>query len=259
MAGFFGLFNYEKEGPGIDKDAPKKKTFVVFFEMFKINFWKFIPINLVFLLLNVPLLTGGLANAGITHVVRNTARDKHSFGMSDFFETIKKNWKQSLIAGIINLVILFLATSAAWFYFKEYGATGRIIWLVGLSVTLSLLMIFTFAKFYIWTMLITFNLPLSAIYKNGFRFALINLFRNILVGLLLLVTYAIYGVLIWFLPGPLRLIVILLAVCTLPAYRYLMIQFAAFPAIKKYMIDPYYEEHPDMDIEKRRNLGLLDE
>ena len=28
MAGFFGLFNYEKEGPGIEKDAPKKKGFV---------------------------------------------------------------------------------------------------------------------------------------------------------------------------------------------------------------------------------------
>ena len=28
MAGFFGLFNYEKEGPGISKNAPKKKGFM---------------------------------------------------------------------------------------------------------------------------------------------------------------------------------------------------------------------------------------
>ena len=34
MAGFFGLFNYEKEGPGISKNAPQKKTFIVFFETF---------------------------------------------------------------------------------------------------------------------------------------------------------------------------------------------------------------------------------
>ena len=45
MAGFFGLFNYEKAGPGIRKDAPKKKTFIVFFETYFRNFWKFIPIN----------------------------------------------------------------------------------------------------------------------------------------------------------------------------------------------------------------------
>ena len=48
MAGLFGLFNYEKEGPGIDKNAPKKHGFIVFFETFFRNFWKFMPINLIF-------------------------------------------------------------------------------------------------------------------------------------------------------------------------------------------------------------------
>ena len=61
MAGFFGLFNYEKEGPGISKNAPKKKTFIVFFETFFRNFWKFITINLVYDLISVPVLTNGLA------------------------------------------------------------------------------------------------------------------------------------------------------------------------------------------------------
>ena len=95
MAGFFGLFNYEKEGPGISKNAPKKKTFLIFFETFFRNFWKFMPINLVYSLISVPVITGGFASVGITHVARNTARDKHSFGLSDFFDTIKKNWKQA--------------------------------------------------------------------------------------------------------------------------------------------------------------------
>ena len=88
MAGFFGLFNYEKEGPGISKNAPKKKTFIVFFETFFRNFWKFITINLVYDLISVPVLTNGLASAGLTNVTRNIARDKHSFGLSDFFDTL---------------------------------------------------------------------------------------------------------------------------------------------------------------------------
>ena len=29
-----------------------------------------------------------------------------------------------------------------------------------------------------------------------------------------------------------------------------------FPSIKKYIIDPYYRDHPDEDIEKRKGLGL---
>ncbi|MBO4733884.1 MAG: DUF624 domain-containing protein [Clostridia bacterium] len=259
MAGFFGLFNYEKEGPGIPKDAPPKKTFIVFLGMFKINFWKFIPISFIYVLMNLLLLPSGLANAGITNVMRNTARDKHSFGMSDFLETIKKNWKQSLIAGIINLIITVVAIFAGWFYRYNYIETGRFIWLVGFSVILSLMLVFTFAKYYMWTMIITFKLKLKDVYKNSFKMAIANLWRNILVGILMLLTYAVYAVIAYFARYAIVWTVLgFLAVCTLPAYRFLMIQFVAFPAIKKYMIDPYYEEHPDDDIEQRKKLGLLD-
>ena len=43
---------------------------------------------------------------------------------------------------------------------------------------------------------------------------------------------------------------------TFPAFKFLLIQYCCFPSIKKYIIDPYYEEHPDEDIEKRRDLGI---
>ncbi|MBR4910939.1 MAG: YesL family protein [Clostridia bacterium] len=260
MAGFFGLFNYEKEGPGIPKDAPQQKTFIVFFRIFKTNFWKFIPVSLVYIFLSLLLFTNGLANAGITNVCRNTARDKHSFGMSDFFETVKKNWKQSLIAGIINLLIYAVSGYSAWFYRTNFYANNNTFSLVGYGIILSVLLLFTFAQYYIWTMIITFDMKLKDIYKNSFKIAIANLWRNILVGILLLITYAIYAVIIIFVPYvAVWVLVGLMAVCTLPAYRFLMIQFVAFPAIKKYMIDPYYKEHPELDIEKRRSLGLIDE
>ena len=127
MAGFFGLFDYTKEGPGIRKDAPKKKAFFVFFETFFRNFFKFVTINLVYVLLSIPVITHGMASAGITNVARNTARDKHSFGLSDFFETIRKNFKQSLIVGIINAVVTFLLIFTVRFYNDSYLQTKNII------------------------------------------------------------------------------------------------------------------------------------
>ena len=42
MAGFFGLFDYTKEGPGVPKDAPPKSRFVIFFEVFARKFWNII-------------------------------------------------------------------------------------------------------------------------------------------------------------------------------------------------------------------------
>ena len=96
MAGFFGLFNYEKAGPGISKNAPKKKAFLIFFETFFRNFWKFITINFVYSLLSLPAITGGMASAGLTNVTRNIARDKHSFGLSDFFEQKKSKYSKGV-------------------------------------------------------------------------------------------------------------------------------------------------------------------
>lgn len=260
MAGFFGLFNYEKEGPGIRKDAPKKKTFIVFFEMLIRNFWKFIPISLLYVVLSVPVITNGLANAGITNVVRNTALDKHSFGISDFFETIKKNFKQSLILGILNSVIFVLLFFSARFYYSQLANTDSLFVSIGLGMVLCASMIFLFMQFYMWTMLITFDLKIRQILSNSFKFAFANIFKNLLCGILLILTYAVYTTIILLVPYLIVWVIMaFLIICTLPTYRFLMIQFVAFPAIKKYMIDPYYEQNPDLDIEQRKKLGLYSE
>lgn len=255
MAGFLGLGNYEKEGPGVEKNAPKKKTFIVFFEIFFRNVWKFITINFVYFLVSLPIITKGFASAGLTHVARNTARDKHSFGLSDFFETIKKNWKQSLIVNIINILITALDVYALYYYWfaeKSFGQT------VGLGIALFVAFIFSIMQFYIWTMLITFKLTIKQIYSNAFKLSIANLKLNFLCAFTLLLVYGLYIAVFWFLKqfSIVVAIEIVLFICTFPGFKYLLIQFCTFPAIKKYMIDPYYAEHPDDDIELRRDLGL---
>ncbi len=254
MAGFFNRFNYENRGPGISKDAPKKRTFIVFFETFFRNFWKFITINLVYFLISIPLITNGLASAGLTNVTRNIARDKHSFGLSDFFDTIKKNWKQSLIAGIINTIITAFLAFCLRFY---YNGSDGVIKTIGLGGSLCITFIFLIMNFYIWTMIITFDLPLKQIYRNSFRFVFINMKMNLLCGIVLIAVYAVYVAIFVLMQNYLVLTIeIMIILCTLPAFRFLLIQFCTFPSIKKYIIDPYYEEHPDEDLELRRNLGI---
>ncbi len=256
MAGFFGLFNYEKEGPGVSKNAPKKKTFFLFFETFFRHFWKFITVNLVYSLVCIPVISSGLANAGITNVTRSIAREKHSFGVSDFFETIKKNWKQALIVGIINLIVnLFLVYDFFSFYALESDTASSI----GMGIALAIFLIFSIMSFYIWTLMITFDFTIKQLYKNSFKFVFINLKYNLLVFVILALCYGIYvGIL--FISGsywPMALIIELFVyILTFPAFKFLMIQYCVFPPIKKCIIDPYYEEHPEADIQRRRDLGL---
>ena len=259
MAGFFGLFNYDKAGPGISKDAPKKRILFVFIETFFRNFLKFITIKLVYMIISIPLVTNGLANVGISHVVRNTARDKHSFGLSDFFETIKKNWKQGLIVGIINTIATIAIIFDLTFFLNSEGTFGT----VGLGISMFISLVFAIMNFYIWTMMITFSFKISQLYKNSFKFVFINFWKNLLCLVLVAATLLFY-VLIFYVVSLLSANIIPLAIAlefilfvtTYPCFSHLMIQYFVFPQLKKYIIDPYYKENPYADIEKRRDLGL---
>lgn len=256
MAGFFGLFNYEKEGPGISKNAPKKKTFIMFFETFFRNFWKFIPINLVYALLSLPVLTSGLACAGLTNVTRNIARDKHSFGVSDFFDTVKKNWKQALAAGIINTVVYVVLFFDIYFF---YSSAKGVMASVGTGITLCLLFIFTVMNYFIWTLIITFKFSLKQVYNNSFKFVFINMKLNLLCFFSVLLVYGVNIGLLFLLQAyflPVLTFEILLYILLFPSFRFLLVQYCVFPSVKKYIIDPYYLEHPDEDIDKRRDLGI---
>lgn len=253
MAGFLGFYNYQKEGPGIDKNAPKKKTFIVFFETFFRNFWKFIPINLVYSLLSLPLITTGISAVGLTNVTRNTARDKHSFGLSDFYDTIKSNLFQALISGIINVIIIALLVFALGFYYVAKGTVS----ILGLGICFTVLFIFISMGYYMWTLMITFKYTLKQIYSNSFKFVFLNLKNNLLCTLCLILTYGVYVAIFLLFPNYLVIVLeVLIGISTLPGFTFLLIQYFTFPAIKKFIIDPYYAEHPDEDIEKRRNLGI---
>lgn len=255
--GFFGFLDFTKEGPGVSKNGPKKKAFFVFFETFFRNFWRFFSINLFYVLLCVPIITHGMSRAGITHITRNIARDKHSFGLSDFLETIKKNWKQSLWVGIINTLLTAVICFGISFYNASYIDTQNNFSLAGLVVCLMLLAFFGMMNFYIYTLMITFDFKTKALYVNSFKFVLLNFWRNLLCGVLLLLVYGLYALVFFTFPNIRVLIIeLIIMAATLPAFKFLLIQFFTFGSIKKYIIDPYYKAHPNADIEKRRNLGL---
>ena len=257
MAKMFGLFDFQKEGPGVEKTTKKENSVKLFFRLFFQNFFRFMLINTVYVLMCLPIVTHGMANAGITNVTRNIARQKHSFGISDFFETIRKNIKQSLAVGVINTVITALIAFAVWFYFQDYRVSGGMLSLGGLAISLSIAIVYVTMNFYIYTLMITFDFSIKALYKNSLKFAMLNLPKNILCGVIILLVLFVYLAIGWAtLDMRVWLIELLVFIQTFPAFSKMLIQFFTFGSIKKHIIDPYYAEHPDLDIEKRRNLGL---
>ena len=231
----------------------QKTTLFRFFELWFQNFWMLAPINFVYSVIGMLLIPHGLLQAGMTNVTRNLARNRHSFGISDFFDTIKANWKQSLIVGILNLLINFLLCYGIFFYYNSDGLLAGII----LGFLLICFVIFSFMRYYMWTIIITFDLPTSKVYKNSFLLAFVNFKKNLFVGIteLVLCACVIFAV-VWIPHFIVLFLATLVSVFIIPGFIHLLIQFNCFPAIQKYMIDPYYETHPDEDISLRRSLSL---
>lgn len=258
--GFFSN-NYNKEGPGVEKNERKKKGFFAFFEIYFRNFWGLFTTGFIYSLISVLGLgvLNAFAKVGMTHVARSIGREKHSFLISDFIETIKKNWKQALALGFINVLLMAILSLDLW-YFWGYITNpnlkeSAVFEILGMGISLALLIVITYIKYYIWTMTITFNLTIKQMIKNSFQFVFLNFGRNLFISIVMGVVYFGLYALATFGPGPMVVALIIL-VCVVPGFKTLLIHFLTFPKIKKYMIDPYYAEHKGEDIEKRRALGL---
>ena len=277
MAGIFGFFDYTKEGPGIAKDAPKKRPFVVFFEIFGRKFWNLVVAGLLYLLVSLPIVTRGWAQAGLTFITRNYAREKHAFVKDDFFETIRKNRGQALGFGIINLLVSAMLCFNIVYYALAlnpglYGLIGvpaeqikemiNAGWKPGIfdylvmGVTGFGTIMFTWMKYYIPFLTVTFKLKTKQVYKNAFIFALAGLKQNLLICVVMLLIYAIIIASVVFLPPVVAIILGILYLLVVPGFRSLLVQFTIFPVIKRLMIDPYYRDNPDADKQARLDLNL---
>ncbi len=293
MAGFFGLFDYNKPGPGVPKDAPPKSPFVVFFEILQRKFWNLVKVNMMFLIFNlpalilgmlvmlmffpnifpeamtdpdallsdtmlkfillsviicIPMVTVGPAQAGFTYIMRNYAREEHAFLWSDFKDTALKNMKQSLIVGTINFIVTFLLLFSirAYSALINLGQIPVIIGTVGFAIMILMLVLFACMNLYIYPILITFELSLKQMYKNALIFAVIKFLPNI--GILLLSAFIIFlsfGMIIPFNPI-IGFIPFLFITVSLIGF---LTNFYAYPKLKKYII-AHLEEEEDEDEEE---------
>ena len=224
-----------------------------FFSTWRNNIWQMMTMSMLFTVMNALLLPGGLAAVGLTDVAVKLARQNYFYGLSDFFIAMGKNWKQALVVGIGNVVCMAGLGLMGWFYLSQGGWLGAF----GLVLTVMALVILSFMKYYIWPQIVLFRLPLITICKNAFLFAFINLKNNFVIGGVCLACYGLAFGLMYYMPIQLSTTLIaLVALVFFPGFKYILTQTFVYPCLKEYMIDPYYRQHPDEDVETRKNMGI---
>ncbi|SHM24159.1 YesL family protein [Ruminococcus flavefaciens] len=260
-----GLFkSNETTGAGISKNAPKKKGFSLFWDIFCRKFWKLMEINLLYMLFFIPLLLIfpaislfeknyyaamtssvllilifmvliGPATAGMTKIMRKFVINKHSFIMQDFFKGFKENFKKSVIIGFIDCLVVISAYAALNVY-PVFAVQETRLYYIPLVITFSLFLVIIMMNHYIYLMLTATNLSMKNLFKNSFALSFVAMKQNLLVFIIgLAFIVLMYLLFVYLMP------VFFLLIAFFPAALICLINsFVCYPVIQKYVINPYY-------------------
>ena len=241
--GLFGS-NYERAGSGIAKNAPKKKGFFRFFEIFGRKFWKLFELNLLYFLSFLPVIGAvvlalaldsqlgiilaaaclvlfaviiGPATAAHTKILKNFVMEKPTFLVHDFFKAFRSEFKYSCIIGVLDCLLACCISAAFYVYPKLIEQSGSKVYYIFFAITLSIGVIALIMNFYIFPMLVSTNLSLKNVLKNSLALSVVALKTNIIT--------------------------------TLASWLGLVITFQSYPIIQKYIINPYYEQRGEVNPE----------
>lgn len=198
------FFNYDKPGPGIEKDAPKKKGIFLYLELFFRKFWLLIKANMLYFAVSLPVMAiynfiiinavsavlpsdaqdmswqlslvftailsilwgTGPVTGGYVYLLRNFAREEHAWLISDFFEKSKETFKLGMVLLVADIIVLILGINAVSVYmaFIRQGM-GFAKYALGLMIVMY--MFYTFMHFYVYEFGVTFENKTVKTIKNA--------------------------------------------------------------------------------------------
>ncbi len=181
------------------------------------------------------VFTFGPTSAGLTYVLRGVARGDY-VDLSDYFKAIKKNFWQSLIMGVLDVLVTIIFGYAVYFYFLQ--TAGGFVYQMMYFLSLFFFFIYLMMRPFFYLLIVTFKLSLWKVIKNSYILTIAGIRRNITALICGGIVLALNVVLFIILP-PIG--AILPFIFTLVFLQFMGV-FAAYPTVKRLMIDPYYPE-----------------
>ncbi len=226
------FFNYDKPGKGVYKNTPEKKGVQLFFELLWRKLSKFMQVNFVYTIISLPVMVlyylifvylcsvsignlvdvdvinrlsvifailisilwgTGPMSAGFAYVMRNFARDEHTYVISDLFEKTRENFWHSLVIFLADIFVLLCGSLAIIIYWNMANG-GNILFAFCAMFVFSVMIVYTAMHFYIYQLLVTFSNKIGELYKNAALLALGTLPMCILLALTItIITYFVFG------------------------------------------------------------------
>ena len=182
------------------------------------------------------LFTFGPVNVGTTYILRNIVREEPVFIWSDFWYAVRRNVKQGILYGMIDLVIIGILIYDLLAY--RINILNSPLYFGLYILSFGMIILYFFVRMYVYPMIVTFDMRLWKIFKNAIFFAVLGIKRNIMafLGAVILFVLDFYLMRLFL---PIGLILPFIILFGLVGF---MCNYASFPKIKEIMIDPYYKE-----------------
>jgi len=181
------------------------------------------------------VFTFGPVMVGSSYIMRNIMKQEHVFIWHDFFYAIKRNLKQALIYGIIDLAIIAVLIYDIVLYNLNFSQSIFTAILFFFMICIAVL--YFFMRMYIYTMMLTFDLSIKKLLKNALFFSVLGVKRNAcaLLGVAVCVIVTVFLMTVVLPVG------IIIPFVFLFAFLIFITTYCAYPVIHKYMIAPYYK------------------
>lgn len=229
-----GIFsNYEKAGPGVSKNAPKKRGIFLYFELLWRYLWKVIQSNLLYVTISLPVLVlyhylflcvfgtsygpdadiaiingkaltmtvmlavfwgTGPASCGFTCLLRGMAREEHVWISLDFFKKAKESFKHGLVFLLVDITVFAIVVMSLSVY-AQFSLKSDI-YMVPMIIIIIALALYTAMHFFMYEFEITFENSIKEVYKNSLIMTIATLPMCILIGgIICLLSYFVLGIL----------------------------------------------------------------
>lgn len=205
--------------------------------IFLSNLTDIIVLNVLCFICCLPVITIGPSVTAMHYITLKIARDEEIYVLRDYFKAFKENFKQSIIAWMVFLVITAVFF-VDYLILKDMGLENTKVFLMIIG---AIYLLVCFTMMYVFPLMARFENSLKQTVKNAFFMSILHIFKTVIMA----VIYAIPFVLL-----PLHynvLMVFLLVGLSGPAYFNSFIWKSIF---KKYEPEKVEEEiTSDMDFQ----------
>ena len=167
--------------------------------IFLSNLTDIIVLNVLCFICCLPVITIGPSVTAMHYITLKIARDEEIYVIRDYFKAFKENFKQSVLAWLVFLVI-----TAVFFLdyviLKDMGLENTKVFLMIIG---AIYLLVCFTMMYVFPLMARFENPLKQTVKNAFLMSILHIFKTIIMAVIYAIPFALlplhYNVLMVFL------------------------------------------------------------